>query len=769
MASRLGLFRFAFQRSTSTAFASTTSNHVSSFSRLSPPTTTFLRHGGRAGLGGFVRMFASSPAPSTISSISHLRNIGISAHIDSGKTTLTERILYYTGKISDIHEVKGKDGVGAKMDSMELEREKGITIQSAATHCHWGDYRINIIDTPGHVDFTIEVERALRVLDGAVLVMCAVSGVQSQTITVDRQMNRYKVPRLVFINKLDRAGSNPWKVVEQLREKLKLNAAAMQLPIGLESQHKGIVDLVTCEAVYFTGEKGDKIVRTTDMPDKMKQDMEARRLVLVDTVGNVDEELGEWMIMNDFPNQLPPPELLKNAIRRATISRKFVPVFMGAAYKNSGVQSLLDGVIDYLPNPTQKDNFALDLANGEVPTLLVPEPKKPFVALAFKLEEGKFGQLTYIRVYQGSIKRGDTIKNVNLDRVIKVPRLVKMHANEMEEINEIGPGEICSMFGVDCFSGNTFTSQGARMSMTSMFVPEPVMSLSITTKNKDHSTNFSKALARFQKEDPTFRVKMDPESNQTIISGMGELHLDIYVERMRREYNVDAVTGKPNVAYRETISSFTEFQHTHKKQTGGAGQYAKVCGNLDSLSVEGDNHANQFSNETIGGSIPPQFMEACRKGFVDACEKGPLVGQPVVGVKMVVNDGGAHSVDSSDLAFRTATAHAFRDAFQKSGPIVLEPIMKVEIQVPLEFQGAIIGGINRRKGIVVNTEGQDDYVTITCEVPLTAMFGYSTDLRSATQGKGEFTMEYKEHKPVTRDVLTTLMEEYQKKRQEKEK
>jgi len=374
-----------------------------------------------------------------------------------------------------------------------------------------------------------------------------------------------------------------------------------------------------------------------------------------------------------------------------------------------------------------------------------------------------------MRVYQGSMKRGDIIKNVNLDRSIKVPRLVKMHAEEMEEIQDIGPGEICSMFGVDCFSGNTFTSPNVKLSMSSMFVPEPVMSLSITTKTKDHTNNFSKALARFQKEDPTFRVTMDQESGQTIISGMGELHLDIYVERMKREYGIEAVTGKPNVAYRETIGSSSTFVYTHKKQSGGAGQYAKVCGLVESVPIEGPNGGCVFSNETVGGSIPPNFMEACRKGFEDACEKGPTIGQPVVGVRMVVNDGAAHSVDSSDLAFRTASMLAFKEAFKKARPSLLEPIMKVEIEVPIEFQGAIIGALNRRKGIVVNTDGRDDYVTITAEVPLNNMFGYSTDLRSATQGKGEFTMEYKEHLPVSKDVFDQLVEEYNRKRQEDKK
>eukprot|EP01112_Ceratiomyxa_fruticulosa_P016645 TRINITY_DN5068_c0_g1_i4.p1 TRINITY_DN5068_c0_g1~~TRINITY_DN5068_c0_g1_i4.p1 ORF type:complete len:753 (+),score=184.54 TRINITY_DN5068_c0_g1_i4:125-2383(+) len=716
----------------------------------------------------FARCYATAPA-STPTDVSKLRNIGISAHIDSGKTTLTERILFYTGKIYEMHEVKGKDGVGAKMDSMELEREKGITIQSAATHCHWGENRINIIDTPGHVDFTIEVERALRVLDGAVLVMCGVSGVQSQTITVDRQMNRYKVPRLVFINKLDRAGAAPDKVLDQLKDKLRLNAAFMQIPIGLENVHRGVVDLLNDEAIYFTGEKGTTMERTKEIPEKLVEIARKRKIELIEAVANVDEKLGDWIIEHDFPKEMPPADLVKAAVRRQTIARTFVPVFMGAAYKNIGVQLLLDGVIDYLPNPSQVENIALDLDNQEKEVKLEADNSKPFLGLAFKLEEGKFGQLTYMRVYQGSIKRGDMIRNVNLDKTIKVPRLVKMHANEMEEVQEAGVGEIVCMFGVDCYSGNTFTN-GPKLSMNSMFVPDPVMSLSITTKSKDHGANFTKALARFQKEDPTFRVKMDSESGQIIISGMGELHLDIYVERMRREYKVDCVTGKPNVAYRETITTTAKYDYTHKKQSGGAGQYAKMIGALEPLPFDNAEGNLQFSNETIGGSIPPQFIEACRKGFVDSYEKGPLTGHPVVGVRMIVSDGAFHAVDSSELAFRTCTQYAFREAFKKAKPTILEPIMKVEIQVPSEYQGAIVGGINKRKGFVYNTEtaGGDD-VIIQAEVSLNNMFGYSTDLRSQTQGKGEFSMEYKTHQPVTKDLFDQLCEEYLKKRADERK
>ncbi|EGG19695.1 mitochondrial translation elongation factor G [Cavenderia fasciculata] len=698
-------------------------------------------------------------------SISNLRNIGISAHIDSGKTTLTERILFYTGRIKEIHDVKGKDGVGAKMDSMDLEREKGITIQSAATYCKWKENHVNIIDTPGHVDFTIEVERALRVLDGAVLVMCGVSGVQSQTITVDRQMRRYNVPRLTFINKLDRVGANPWNVIDQLRRKLQLNAAAVQIPIGLEVNLEGVVDLIKGKGFLF-GEKGSQI-QEVDIPDSLIPQFNEKRIELIETVANVDDKLGEWIIENDFPNNMPDEKTLGDAIRRCTVARKFVPVFMGSAFKNIGVQLLLDGVNSYLPNPSEKANIALDTANNEAEVEMIPDPKKPFVGLAFKLEEGRFGQLTYMRVYQGTLKRGDVIKNVNLNKVLKVPRLVRMHAADMEEVSEVGPGEICAMFGVDCYSGNTFTHQNLSYTMTSMHVPNPVMSLSIQPKGKDGQNNFSKALSKFQKEDPTFRVQSDPDSGEMIISGMGELHLDIYVERMKREYGVECIVGKPLVAYKETIQQRGEYQYTHKKQSGGQGQYAKMLGYIEPMGA--DETGNEFVNDIIGNAITPNFIEACKKGFNDAVINGPLIGHPITGVRFVVNDGATHPVDSSELAFRICAVNSFKEGFKVADPMILEPIMKVEVLIPSEFQGSVIGGINRRKGAIFNTNAQGENLIIECEVPLNNMFGYSTELRSATQGKGEFTMEYSKHASVSKELYNSLIEDYQKKRKEENK
>nr|KAJ3421059.1 Elongation factor G, mitochondrial [Polyrhizophydium stewartii] len=696
--------------------------------------------------------------------LTNLRNIGISAHIDSGKTTLTERILYYTGRIDAIHEVRGKDNVGAKMDSMELEREKGITIQSAATYTKWGSHAINIIDTPGHVDFTIEVERALRVLDGAILVLCAVGGVQSQTMTVDRQMKRYNVPRIAFINKMDRAGANPQRVVSQMRSKLHLNATFMQIPIGAEAELQGVVDLVRMKAYYHEGEKGETII-TKEIPAELREKAEEMRAALIENVANVDEEIGELYLNEEQPTT----EQLIAAIRRATLARTFVPVFVGSAYHNKGVQPMLDGVVDYLPAPHEVENTALDISDSEKQVKLSSMSSAPLVSLAFKLEEGRFGQLTYIRVYQGTLARGDNIINVRTGKRVKVSRLVRMHSNEMEDVESVGSGEICALFGVECASGDTFTSGTAQLTMTSMFVPKPVISLSIAPKGKE-SANFSKALSRFQREDPTFRVHVDNESKQTIISGMGELHLEIYVERMKREYNVECITGKPQVAFRETVTAESKFDYTHKKQSGGAGQFGRVMGYIEPIPADevDEDKPVQFEDRTVGMNIPHQYIPAIEKGFYEACEKGAMTGHPVTGVRFVLEDGAAHAVDSSELAFRLAAIAAFREAFKGARGIILEPIMEVSLSVPLEFQGACVGLVNRRKGTILNTEVLNDYIEVTADVPLNDMFGFSTDLRSLTQGKGEFAMVYKEHRPVMPFVQEQLVKEFQQKQQQQQ-
>ncbi len=639
--------------------------------------------------------------------LNKVRNIGISAHIDSGKTTLSERILFYTQRIHAIHEVRGKDGVGATMDSMDLERERGITIQSAATHCAWKDLNINLIDTPGHVDFTIEVERALRVLDGAVLILCSVGGVQSQSITVNRQMTRYKVPRIAFINKCDRTGANPARVTQQLRDKLGLNAIMIQIPIGLENDLAGMVDLVTMEAVYFDGDQGETI-RREPIPAALLDEANAGREALLDTVSLFSDELMEAML----EEREIPQEMIQEAIRKGTLNLDLTPVMIGSAYKNKGVQLLLDAVNAYLPCPTDVENLALDLDKDESEIKVSNDSDDPLVALAFKLEDGRYGQLTYIRTYQGTIRKGDTIINTRTGKKIKVGRLVRMHANEMEEIEEAGAGDIVALFGVDCASGDTFCSPNINWSMSSMHIPAPVISLAITPVDNKAQINMSKALNRFTKEDPTFKTYVDHETNETIISGMGELHLEVYIERMKREYKAEVEVGAPQVAYRETITKRADFDYTHKKQTGGSGQYGRVAGFMEPLT-EGE---YEFVDEIVGGVIPREFIGSCDKGFQKSLEKGTLIGAPITGVKVTINDGSYHTVDSSD---------------------------------------------NQRRGLIIGTFEEGSYTVVEAEMPLAEMFGYSTVLRSLTQGKAEFTMEFSTYKQVPKNVADDLIKAFE--------
>ena len=601
------------------------------------------------------------------------------------------------------------------------------------------------------------MERALRVLDGAILVLCSVGGVQSQSITVDRQMRRYAVPRLCFINKCDRTGADPWKVLKQVREKLRLNAAAVHVPIGLEENHAGVVDLVRNEAVTFHGPNGNDI-KIEPVPENMKALVAEKRRELIEAVAEVDDELGELFLMGEEPTT----EQLMAAIRRATVAREFAPLFMGSAFKNKGVQLLLDGVVDYLPAPHEVSNVALDLNDEEKPVELAADPKAPLVGLAFKLEEGRFGQLTYLRIYQGTIAKGGSIVNTSTGKKLKVPRLVRMHSEEMEDVSEAKAGEIVALFGVDCKSGDTFTSGDVNLAMTSMKVPEPVMSLAVSPKSRAETANFSKALSRFQREDPTFKVRLDEESGQTIISGMGELHLDIYIERMKREYKCEVDVGEPRVNYRECITQRATFDYLHKKQSGGSGQYGRVVGYVEPL--EEGNQDVVFENGIIGNAISPGYILACDKGFKEAAQTGGLIGHPVEGIKIVLTDGASHAVDSSEMAFKLAALAAFRTVFEKAKPKILEPVMSVEITVPGEFQGTVIGNVNRRKGTIKDSTAEGDDVIISCDVPLKNMFGYSTELRSMTQGKGEFTMEYASHQPVTQDAQAELMAEYGKKR-----
>ncbi len=689
-----------------------------------------------------------------MSDLEKVRNIGISAHIDSGKTTLTERILFYTDRIHAIHDVKGKDGVGAKMDSMELEKERGITIQSAATSCTWRGHTVNIIDTPGHVDFTIEVERALRVLDGAVLVLCSVGGVQSQSITVDRQMTRYRVPRIAFINKCDRTGANPGRVVGQLREKLNHNAVLMQIPIGLEADLEGVIDLVTMKALYFDGSSGET-VRVSEIPDSLREEADAGREEMLDAVSMFSEELME-AILEGAPTE----EMVREAVRRGTLSLELTPVFLGSAYKNKAVQPLLDAVAEYLPSPLDVENTALDLRQDEKEVKLSGSVEDPFVCLAFKLEDGRYGQLTYIRTYQGLLKKGDTIVNSRMGRKVKVGRLVRMHADEMEDIESAPPGDIVALFGVDCASGDTFTDTTLSLSMTSMHVPEAVISLAVQPKDHKAQDNMGKALNRFSKEDPTFRTHVDRETGETIISGMGELHLEVYLERMRREYSADVEAGKPQVAYRETVTRRADFNYTHKKQTGGAGQFGRVAGYLEPL----EDGEYEFVSKITGGAIPTEYIPSLDKGFRKCLQKGTLAGFPLTGVRIVVNDGASHSVDSSDNAFQAAAVGAFREVYQKAAPVLLEPIMKVVVEGPSEFQGTVMGGLSQRRGTIVGTYEEGSYTVIEAEVPLAEMFGYSTVLRSATQGKAEFTMEFASYRTLPKSLTEDVTKEADEKR-----
>ncbi len=688
-----------------------------------------------------------------IKDLSTIRNIGISAHIDSGKTTLTERILYYTNRVHAIHDVKGKDGVGAKMDSMDLERERGITIASAATHCSWLKHHVNIIDTPGHVDFTIEVERSLRVLDGAVLVLCSVAGVQSQSFTVDRQMNRYKVPRIAFVNKCDRVGANPVRVRDQLREKLGHNPVLLQIPIGLEVDYKGVVDLVRMKALYFEGEFGEKVVEE-EIPAELRAEAASFREQMLDAVSMFSDELMEAMLEERVT-----VELVDQAIRQGTLSRQLTPVLVGSAYKNKGVQPLLDAVVRYLPNPMDVVNEAnnlerLESAKDSGTLVLDSDPEKATVALAFKLEEGRYGQLTYLRIYQGKLDRDTFITNTRTEKESKVGRLVRMHADEMEDIDSAGPGDIVAIFGLDCHSGDTFTDGKLRVAMTSIHVPNAVISLSVKPVDNKSQINLTKALHRFTKEDPTFRAGADPESGETVIHGMGELQLEVYIERMKREYGVSVEVSPPQVAYRETITERVEYDYTHKKQTGGSGQYGRVAGYLEPNPGGGF----EFVDEVKGGSVPRQFIPSVEKGMRSMIDKGRKIGAPVVDVRVVLNDGKSHTVDSSDIAFQEAARAAWREAYDRGKARVLEPIMRVVVEGPTEHSGGVLTTLMQRRGAIIGQQESSGMTITEADVPLAEMFGYATTLRSATQGKADFTMEFSRYTPVPESLEAELVE-----------
>jgi elongation factor G len=688
--------------------------------------------------------------------LNQLRNIGISAHIDSGKTTLSERILFYAGRIHKIEDVRG-GGDGATMDHMELEKERGITITSAATTVQWQGHQINLIDTPGHVDFTVEVERSLRVLDGAILVLCAVGGVQSQSITVDRQMKRYHIPRLAFINKMDRTGANPESVVRQLKEKLGCEAVLMQIPVGREEKYEGVIDLVAMKAVYFDGGNGEK-VRVEAIPAALADEAQAARTHMLEALSMYSDEMMERLLGEEEI----PEKLIHDVIRHAVIEQEFTPVYLGTAYRNKGVQPLLDAINRYLPSPLDCDTFGKDPQDPEKQVKLEPEPDKPFVGMAFKIVDDEFGQLTFTRIYQGTIEKGSSYFNQRTGRKERFGRIVKMHADKREEVDTASAGDIVAIMGIDCASGDTYSSEPKYCTLENIFVAKPVIKMSIAPLSRDNADRLGKALARFRKEDPTFQVMTDDETGETVIAGMGELHLEIYVERIRREYRVEVEVGPPKVSYRESATKPVAFDFTHKKQTGGSGQYAHIVGQMSPMTDEEAAETEgelMFVDNIRGGRIPINFIPAIEKGFRNMLSKGPVAGFPVVGIKIDLNDGKHHEVDSSDMAFMICAQNCFRETFPKMKPVLLEPIMLMELELPEQFQGSVVGNISARRGIVLSTDMVGNVCKIMAEVPLAETFGYSTDLRSMTQGQGTFTMELAKYRPVPANIQTEIIAE----------
>ncbi len=687
--------------------------------------------------------------------LAKVRNIGISAHIDSGKTTLSERILFYAGRIHKIEEVKG-GGDGATMDYMDLKKERGITITSAATQLQWDDHIVNLIDTPGHVDFTIEVERSLRVLDGAVLVLCSVAGVQSQSLTVDRQMRRYGVPRLAFINKMDRMGADAYRVAKMIKEKLNADAVMMQLPIGAGETFEGVIDLVRMKASFFEGSNGETI-REEEIPANMQDKAKQYRQMMLESLSMYSDEMMELLLSE----QEVPDDLVYKVCKEATQSHRITPVFCGSAYKNKGVQLLLDAVIRYLPSPLEREIKARKVGNEAEKIELKPDTSLPFVGMAFKIVEDPFGQLTFMRIYQGKAVKGEMYINQRTGKKERFSRIVRMHADKRAEIDVAEAGDIVAIIGVDCATGETFCPDRDYCSMESMFVPEPVIKVAVTPASRADFDKMGKALNRFRKEDPTFRIFNDEETSETIISGMGELHLDIYVERMRREYDVDVKVGAPKVSYREAPGKAVDFNYKHKKQTGGSGQFAHIVGKMIPISTEGA-VLFEFEDNVTGGRIPKQFIPPVEKGFRDSINKGPLADFPVVGSRWELDDGSYHDVDSSERSFYIAACDCFRETMRASDPMLLEPIMKCEIECPELYQGDVVGDVTRRRGIIQSTDSRDMVSYIVAEVPLVETFGYATDLRSMTKGQGTFTMELAVYRAVPRNLQDDIITERKK-------
>jgi elongation factor G len=675
-----------------------------------------------------------------------IRNIGISAHIDAGKTTISERILFYTGKIHKIQEVGDDDG-GATMDYMELEQEKGITITSAAITCFWNDTQINLIDTPGHVDFTIEVERSLRVLDGAILVLDGVGGVQSQTYTVDRQMKRYCVPRIAFINKLDRVGANPFRVVAAMQEKLGLNPILLQYPIGAEDRFVGVIDLIEMTANYFEGENGEHRLSQA-IPADLQEEAQTVRDKLLDRISIHSEEM-MTKILND---EEIPQRLIWSAIRQGTLSLEFTPVLLGSALKNKGVQNLLDAIVLYLPSPLDRQAIAATQVTTAQAVKIYPQVSDPVVALAFKLIDNEFGLLTYTRLYAGTLKVGDRLYNSRTAKQTRVNRLVRIEVDKRQELEVAHAGDIVGLIGVDCASGDTLCSPGTNLTLEGIYVPEPVMTIAITPRSQEDIDRLTKALQRFVREDPTLHVSTDAESHKTLISGMGELHLEIYLERMKREYRAEVYVGKPAVAYRETITRSASFDYTFKRQVGSSSQYARVIGRLESCA-----EPFLFESQASAEAIPPQFIPACEQGCRDAVKTGWLKGYPIVGVKVVLEGGSFHPLESSEISFRYAARQGFEQGFAQANPTILEPMMLLEVETASEFLGRIQGKLLSRRALLLGSETRDnDDVAIRAEVPLAEMFGYSTELRSLSHGMATFSMEFAHYRPLPKDLWSQI-------------
>jgi elongation factor G len=688
--------------------------------------------------------------------INRYRNIGIVAHVDAGKTTTTERVLFYTGishKIGEVH-----DGA-AVMDWMEQEQERGITITSAATTCFWkgmdqqfDEYRINIIDTPGHVDFTIEVERSLRVLDGAVVVLCGSSGVQPQTETVWRQANRYEVPRMVFVNKMDRAGADFLKVVQQLKDRLGANPVPIQLAIGAEDEFKGVIDLVKMKQIIWNEEDQGTTFEYADIPDDMKVEAEKWHEQMLEVAAEATEELMDKYLEEGTLTEAE----IKEGLRIRTLANEIVPTLCGSAFKNKGVQAVLDAVVEYLPSPTEVKAIQGVLEDGETVETRESDDSAPFAALAFKIATDPFvGTLTFFRVYSGSLKSGDTVYNPLKHKKERVGRMVQMHANSREEIKEVLAGDIAAAIGLkDVTTGETLCAEDKQITLEKMDFPEPVISVAVEPKTKADQEKMGIALGKLAQEDPSFRVETDEESGQTIISGMGELHLDVLVDRMRREFGVEANIGKPQVAYRETIRKVVEVEGKHVKQSGGRGQYGHVWLRLEPLPADAE---YEFVNEIVGGAVPKEYIPAVDKGVQEQMKNGCLAGYPLLAMKVTIFDGSFHDVDSSEMAFKIAGSMALKKGALEADAALLEPIFSVEVVTPEEYMGDVMGDLNRRRGVV---QGMEDTVAgkvITAEVPLAEMFGYSTDLRSATQGRANYTMEFEKYAEVPGNVADAII------------